>query len=101
MIIFQENRTVDNLFNGFPGADTASSGQTSTGQTVALQPIPLEAPYDLDHSHQGFVTEFNGGSMNGFDLERLGPAPGYTPAPFAAYGYVPHAESALLAPTEK
>ncbi|MDQ6780382.1 MAG: hypothetical protein M3Z37_04410 [Candidatus Eremiobacteraeota bacterium] len=94
VILFQENRTVDNLFNGFPGADTVSSGQTSTGRTVALQPIPLEAPYDLDHSHQGFVTEFNGGAMNGFDLVRLGPAPGYTPPPFAAYSYVPHAQSA-------
>ena len=70
VIIFQENRTVDNLFNGFPGADTVTMGQTSTGTTVALQPIGLEAPYDLDHSHKGFVTEYAGGNMNGFDLEK-------------------------------
>lgn len=51
VIIFQENRTVDNLFNGLPGADTVTSGQNSAGQTVSLQPISLTAPYDLDHSH--------------------------------------------------
>ena len=34
VIIFQENRTVDNLFNGFPGADTVRSGLNSHGQSV-------------------------------------------------------------------
>jgi phospholipase C len=29
VIIFQENRTPDNLFNGFPGADTVRSGKNS------------------------------------------------------------------------
>ncbi len=94
VIIFQENRSVDDLFNGLPGADTVASGQTSTGTTVALQPVSLAAPYDLDHSHAGFVTEYNGGNMNGFDLEKTGPQPGFTPPPDAAYGYVPHSETA-------
>ncbi|MDQ6766950.1 MAG: hypothetical protein M3Z41_03990 [Candidatus Eremiobacteraeota bacterium] len=94
VIIFQENRTVDNLFNGLPGADTVLTGQTSTGATVALQPVSLAAPYDLDHSHTGFTTEYNGGGMNGFDLVKVGPQPGFTPPPDAAYGYVPHSESA-------
>lgn len=79
VIIFQENRTVDNLFYGFPGADTVTSGKTSTGATVALHPVSLAAPYDLDHSHTGFVTGYNGGNMNGFDLENISPDPGYTP----------------------
>lgn len=94
VIIVQENRTVDDLFNGFPGADTVTSGQTSTGQTVPLQPISLAAPYDLDHSHAGFVTEYNNGAMNGFDLEKVSPQAGFTPPPDPAYGYVPHSESA-------
>jgi len=99
VIIFQENRTVDNLFNGFPGADTVTTGQTSTGQTVALQPVPFEAPYDLSHAHVekgrngGFVTEYNHGQMNGFDLEHVVPRPGFTPPPDAAYGYVPQSET--------
>jgi phospholipase C len=93
VIIFQENRTVDDLFNGFPGADTATSGQTSTGTIVQLQPIGLEAPYDLDHSHTGFVTEYDDGAMNGFDQEISYPQPGFTPSPDPAYGYVPHSET--------
>ncbi len=94
VIIFQENRSVDDLFNGFPGADTVTMGQTSNGTTVALQPIGLEALYDLDHSHTGFVTEYANGNMNGFDLEKTGPQPGFTPPADAAYGYVPHSETA-------
>lgn len=94
VIIFQENRTVDNLFNGFPGADTVLSGKNSTGGMVALQPVSLAAPYDLDHSHTGFTTEYNGGAMNGFDKVLVFPQPGYTPGPDPSYGYVPHSESA-------
>ena len=100
IIIVQENRTVDDLFNGFPGADTVTSGKTSTGKTVPLQSIPLEAPYDLDHSHQGidgvpggFLVEYDGGKMDGFDKEPTHPAPGSTTPPFPAYGFVPQSET--------
>jgi phospholipase C len=96
VIIVQENRSVDDLFNGFPGADTVMVGQTSTGQAIALRPVSLAAPYDLGHGHGGFELEYNDGAMNGFDLEQIIPAPGFTPPPDAAYGYVPHVESAPL-----
>ncbi len=95
VIIFQENRSVDNLFNGFPGADTAQSGPNSSGGTTALQPVDLAAPYDLDHSHHGFVTEYANGSMNGFDLVGTSatcsaPCP---PKNQRAYGYVPQSQT--------
>jgi phospholipase C len=93
VIIFQENRTPDNLFNGLPGADTVTSGLNSSGGIVKLQPIPLEAGYDIDHTHAAWVTEYNGGSMNGFDEVMLHPNDGVTPPPNAAYGYVPSAET--------
>ena len=93
VIIFQENRSVDNLFNGFPGADTVTSGQTSTGRVVALRPVSLAVPYDVDHSHAAFETEYNGGNMNGFDLVSIVPEPGFSPPPDAAYGFVPHDET--------
>ena len=100
VIIFQENRTVDNLFSGFPGADTVTSGKTSRGGTVALKPVLLEAPYDLDHSHSGanglvggFLTEYDHGKMDGFDREQVFPQPGFSPPPFAAYGFVPHVQT--------
>ena len=39
--IVQENRSFDNMFQGYPGADTVSSGKNSKGQTIALQPVSL------------------------------------------------------------
>ena len=94
VIIFQENRTVDNLFNGFPGADTVQSGLNSSGQTVALQPIDITAPYDLDHSHHGFATEYAAGAMNGFDRVGSSACGGTCPPPnLRAYGFVPRAQT--------
>ncbi len=61
VIIFQENRSFDDLFNGFPGADTVTYGYNSQGQKVPLRPISLTAPWDLDHTHTGFLNDYNGG----------------------------------------
>jgi phospholipase C len=69
VIIFQENRTPDNLFHDpiliKAGADIASSGVNSAGQAVLLLPVPLAATYDPDHSHRAFMQMYNGGKMNG------------------------------------
>ncbi|MBV8530545.1 MAG: hypothetical protein JO104_04455 [Candidatus Eremiobacteraeota bacterium] len=70
VIIFQENRSTDNLFNGLPGADTQPYGLNSNGDRIQLQPIRLTGPYDIDHSHVSFETAFDGGRMDGFNLER-------------------------------
>jgi phospholipase C len=66
VVIVQENRTVDNLFNGFPGADTVRTGSRN-GQTVTLKEARLEPSIDPDHSHDGFVADYDGGKMDGFD----------------------------------
>ena len=84
VIIFQENRTPDNLFHDQVlmnrGADIALTGQTSTGQVVTLQPAPLVTQYGLGHSHDSFLDEcqWNGTQcqMNGADLVPCtGPCP--------------------------
>ena len=93
IIVFQENRTPDNLFQGVPGADIATSGETSTGATVALQQIPLATPYDLDHSHAGFVKNYDGGKMDGFDLTP-GSCGANCPYVHPQYGYVPASDNA-------
>jgi phospholipase C len=67
VIIFQENRTPDNLFHNLPNADIADSGVNSHGQTIPLTPIPLATFYDLDHSHAGFLAYYDGGKMDGAD----------------------------------
>ncbi len=48
--IVQENRSFDNLFQGYPHADTVSSGKNSKGQTIALRPVGLSDDYIIAHS---------------------------------------------------
>jgi phospholipase C len=67
VVIFQENRTPDNLFHGFPNADIADSGINSAGQTIQLTPIALANDYDLRHAHSAFVQMYDGGKMDGAD----------------------------------
>jgi phospholipase C len=87
VIIFQENRTPDNLFQDpvliSHGADIASSGLNSLNQTIPLTPIDLGNSssgaanpdnYDLSHAHSAFVEMCNLNAatgvcaMNGADL---------------------------------
>jgi phospholipase C len=71
VIIFQENRTPDNLFQDpvliKNGADIASSGVNSLGQTIPLIPGPLANSYDLGHGHPDFVSMYDNGKMDGAD----------------------------------
>ncbi len=94
IFIIQENRSVDNLFYGLPGADTVTSGPDSHGNTIVLKPEPLDATFDPRHLHNDFENDYNGGAMNGWDREGINPNPGHTAPPDAAYSYVPHDESA-------
>jgi phospholipase C len=93
VIIVQENRSFDNLFNGYPGADTVSIGKTKNGQTIPLQVYPLEGTGDLDHGHKGFQIDYDGGLMDGWDGE--GWAHNLMP-PNAPYSYVPQTETVPL-----
>jgi phospholipase C len=71
VVVFQENRTPDNLFHDQnlinAGADIASSGINSSGQTITLQPTSLGVDYDLSHAHSAFVLMYDGGKMDGAD----------------------------------
>ena len=87
VIIMQENRSFDNLFNGFPGADTVQSGM-SFGQSVSLQPVPFEQGTDVDHSHIGWYKDWDNGLMDGFTH----PKASY-PTPNFPYAYVPQTET--------
>jgi hypothetical protein len=43
------------------------SGLNSKGARVPLRPFGLTTPYDLGHTHRSFVTEYDGGKLDGFD----------------------------------
>jgi phospholipase C len=90
VFIVQENRSFDNLFQGYPGANTVPSGLLANGKTAKLVPIPLEVPYDVGHGFQSFVAAYDHGKMNGFTREgTTGDTAGYK---FPEYGYVPQTE---------
>jgi len=99
VVILEENRAFDDLFQAYPGADTLPYGYDSNGNKIPLSPIPLEAPYDLDHTSGAFLTDCNGtGSipgtncrMNGFNNEYVSCSASCPPNP--QYGYVPHRET--------
>ena len=91
--IIQENRSFDNLFHGYPGANTVSSGLDSSGNTIPLAPITLKVPYDISHGSADFFNATDGGKMDGFDKELIeGNGSGY---PNPQYGYVPHTQAKL------
>ncbi|HKU82200.1 MAG TPA: alkaline phosphatase family protein, partial [Candidatus Tumulicola sp.] len=103
-MIVQENRSFDDLFQGYPGADTQSWGYDSKGDKVALQPIVLETSWDIDHSATAYFAACDGSGslpgtnckMDGFDKEGLTCSRGahpYCPPPLSQYGYVPHSET--------
>ena len=99
--LMQENRSFDNLFQGFPGADTSPTGKDSHGNTIPLAPISFTRGYDIEHSSVSFFRACNGSGaipgtrcrMDGFDREALHC---YPPCPpHAQYGYVPHAQTKI------
>ena len=84
VVIMQENRTFDNLFNGFPGADTVQSGM-SGGVSIPLQPVGLGDKRDLEHSHHRWWMDWNHGAMDGFAQSQANP-------PTLPYSFVPRSD---------
>jgi phospholipase C len=111
IVIMQENRSFDNLFYGYPGADTVKTG---AGHRVRypLVPVSLAALWDINHAHIQFLEDYDAGKMDGFDREvtayntkeaRCANNPANTPSCWVfanppvsqlPYGYVPRSESA-------
>jgi phospholipase C len=97
--IVQENRSFNNLFEGYPGAYTVSIGKDSKGESVPLKPVSLAYKYVIDHSSVAMFHACRGTGklpgtkcrMDGFDKEWFnGPPPGVK---YPQYVYVPHGES--------
>jgi len=69
VVVMQENRTFDGVFQGYPGANTQSFGFDSKGNKWNLQPISLAYPTDINHLRIQFLANYDGGRMDGFDKE--------------------------------
>jgi phospholipase C len=94
--IVQENRSFDDVFEGYPGADTVSAGKDSNGKTIRLAPVSLETLYVVDHGAAAMFAACNGTGklpgthcrMNGFNNESAYGGPSNP-----QYVYIPHRES--------
>jgi phospholipase C len=65
--IIKENRTFDNYFARYPGAEGTDFGMTSDGQRVELSEATDVLTPDLGHAYLDAVMSINGGKMDGFD----------------------------------
>ena len=67
VFIMKENRTFDNLFGAFPGADGASTGMQGS-KTISLRAhcFPQVLPDDILHDYPTALGDWNRGKMNGF-----------------------------------
>jgi len=67
VFIIKENRTFDNYFGTFPGADGATTGKLSTGQVITLGHTP-DKTADICHDWSCALQGMDGGKMDRFDL---------------------------------
>lgn len=92
IVVVQENRTPDNLFqdsvltaNGADIIDPNTGGKCGSTY-ISLQKTPLYVCFDPDHEHGGFVDSYNKGSLNEACLDTPNGCTSYGPDP--QYSYV-------------
>lgn len=68
IFILKENRSFDEYFGKFPGANGATSGKLSNGQTISLGHTPDQVPHDIGHDWFSGIEVIDGGKMDLFDV---------------------------------
>jgi phospholipase C len=66
VFLIMENRSFDNIFGTFPGADGATVGNDH-GTTRPLTKASLQRAHDLPHCYNCNVASIDGGLMDGFN----------------------------------
>jgi phospholipase C len=87
ILIVQENRSFDNLFDCFPGTECVTTGVMSTGKTVELHSEKFTAG-DIDHDWNTAIANWDHGKMDGFDKSTFGALGGGPPIGDFAYAFV-------------
>ena len=68
VVIVKENHSFDNYFTGFPGAETTKTAKLHDGTIITRPKAPDGAlAGDISHSRASFLTDYDGGNMDGFD----------------------------------
>jgi phospholipase C len=99
VVVIQENRTLDNLLNGFCVAPSICADTVTVDPVSgkALQVQSMAAPYGLAHSHKLFTQQYDNGKMDGFPKTKplcRGKDPSCS-TKYSALAYVPASETAL------
>jgi phospholipase C len=87
VVMIQENRSFNDFFATFPGADGTTQGEmeSSSGDVpVTLTEVRLKQRCDFSHGYLGFLKSYDGGKMDGFEL----PAGACGNKPTRPYQYV-------------
>jgi phospholipase C len=87
VLIVQENRSFDDFFATFPGADGTTTGKMKS-KTIKLRKVSLTEGCDFKHSRGNFLRDYNGGKMNGFYFEGVAGVNCPRKAGTAPYQYV-------------
>jgi phospholipase C len=92
IIMIQENRSFDNLFATFPGANGTTYGYylkkvhgVYKRTKITLKQQALAGGLDFNHAWKYFVADYDNGNMDGFNLEGYN---GNNPAGTRMYQYV-------------
>ncbi|HXO17870.1 MAG TPA: alkaline phosphatase family protein [Candidatus Dormibacteraeota bacterium] len=88
VVVIQTNRSFDNLFATFPGADGATTGQTYGGQSIALKKSSLYNAKLYQNSRAAFLVDYDDGKMDGWSSVYVNTKPCAT----CAYQYVDPAQ---------
>ena len=75
--VMMENRSFDNLYGRFPGANGATVG-VKFGQEVPLTASPHWLPGDIPHDRAAHQNDVNGGAYDGFGNGQFGDPWAYT-----------------------
>jgi phospholipase C len=71
VFIIKENRSFDEYFGAFPGADGATSGTISNGTVIPLGHTPDQTPTDIDHTWNAAVTAMDGPDSGPFKMDQF------------------------------
>ncbi|HEU4354173.1 MAG TPA: alkaline phosphatase family protein [Actinomycetota bacterium] len=77
LYVMPENRSFDNIYATFPGANGSTTG-VKFGQEVPLEPSPHWLPGDLPHDRAAFLNSVNHGNYDGFAIGQFGDPWAYT-----------------------
>ncbi|MBV9233049.1 MAG: hypothetical protein JO030_03315 [Candidatus Eremiobacteraeota bacterium] len=76
VVMIQENRTFDNLFARFPGADGTRSGKLHNGKTYFLRQAALVENVSPNNGYIYWLRDWHRGKMDGFDTVPIHRIPG-------------------------